>query len=532
MNAHKKILMVSKMLVCLLFVAALLIAAGKSARGDSVVPENKVPRRVESKAVQLTHELEKQGFEVIRGYFKLWTIEDCEYTYEKMGQCYGNNPASPYAITTLPPWPGEGEGVDPYYRNLFGASQEGYYDLYRFDPREAIVILGLLPPPGAYFSEQTWLFSRKGVPDTSSQTYQDIKHDALLNFFLPIFFSIMPNDPDRTQVFASLSNIVNNVVIKRQSGAAFNQVRYFIITPDQFMDTAVRNAFAGISVKDEDVFTERIPSDMQVGLGQSADDFTTWFRYAHPRDGGRPGTPSDNWRTELPMVVLRVRDTANRDPVKYPQFDFDDLEERKAVSELGLGDDLGSLLYAVSRRWGQPCVNTNCSDRAGTFKDLQGFPTYTVGPLCIPIMENCLGDNQDTSYGLYGPMSLDHGEIYAVAGTLGTETGNATYVAVGVNEVPKLKGVADLSEDDLRGTAKAYVRKVNHTHKFYLYYFTRDCSGLEDLTDGNCLPIQEDLIPQGGQFAISIRNYIKPGTQRGPDSSKLLPSMIIQLQRP
>jgi len=230
------------------------------------------------------------------------------------------------------------------------------------------------------------------------------------------------------------------------------------------------------------------------------------------------------------MVVLRVRDTQpDRQPQTYPPVV---LEDRDAVNELRFESDLESLLYEVSRRWGQPCANTNCSDRAATFKDLQASPTNTVGPLCIPIMENCLGDNWDASYGLYGPLSLDNGEIYAVAGTLGTETGNATYVAVGVNEVPKLKGVADLSEDDLRGTVKAYVRKVNDTHKFYLYYFTRDCSGLEDLTDGNCLPIQEDWIPLGGQFAISVRNYIKPGTQRGPDSSKLLEPRILMFAQP
>jgi len=37
-------------------------------------------KRVESKAVQLMYEIEKQGVEVKRGYFELWTIEDCEYT--------------------------------------------------------------------------------------------------------------------------------------------------------------------------------------------------------------------------------------------------------------------------------------------------------------------------------------------------------------------------------------------------------------------------------------------------------------------
>jgi len=515
-----------KILVCLLFITALLFAAGVSARG-SVLPEGKVDHKVESKTVQLMHELQKQGFEVSRGYFKLWTIDDCDYTADIMGVCYGNNAAAPYVITTLPPWPGE--FVDPVTSNLWGPSREGYYDIYRFDPREAIVILGLLPPPGAYFSEQTWLFTRQGTPDTDSQTYHDIENSPL-SPFLPLFFAKVPLHDYRTQALSSLSNIVNNVVIERQSGTAFNQIRYFVITPDQFMDKAVRKAFADISVKDKDVFTERIPSDMRVGLGQRADDFTTWIRYAHPRDGGRPGTPSDTWRNELPLIVLRVRDTqSDRKPEKYPPVK---LEDRSAVDEGSLKPDLESLLFAVSRRWGQPCATTDCSDMAGTFADLQTAPTNIVGPSCIPIGENCLLDTQDTSYQLYGQLSLDNGEIYAVAGTLGTETGNATYVGFGINQLPKIKGVADLSQDDLRGTAKAYAREVNYTHKFYLYYFTRDCSGLEDLTDGNCYSLKEDLIPQGDLFAISIRDYIKPGTQRGPDSSLVLPSMVLQLKRP
>lgn len=78
-----------KILVCLLFVTALLIAAGETARGDSVMPENIVPRRVESKAVQLMHELEKQGFEVSRGYFKLWTVSLPRLAQE-VNKVYGN----------------------------------------------------------------------------------------------------------------------------------------------------------------------------------------------------------------------------------------------------------------------------------------------------------------------------------------------------------------------------------------------------------------------------------------------------------
>lgn len=76
-----------------------------------------------------------------------------------------------------------------------------------------------------------------------------------------------------------------------------------------------------------------------------------------------------------------------------------------------------------------------------------------MGPLCIAAGENCLLDTQDTSYQPYGPMSLDNGEICAVAGTLGTETGNATYVGFDINQISVPKGAWNVSNDNLKGTA-------------------------------------------------------------------------------
>lgn len=522
-----------KMLVCLLFVTALLFAGSESfAKSDSVRLQNKVPGQVETTALRLMHDLKKQGFEVSRGYFKLYTAKDCDYTFPKMGSCYGNNPAAPYVTFAVPPWPGEFVNDKS---NLWGPSPEGYNDIYRLDPREAIVILGRLPPPAAYFGEQTYLFSREGVIDTTSnnQTYQAIVEN-LPSQMLPFFFAYVPGEtlkdppPSRFQTFSSLSNPINNVVIERQSHVAFNQVRYFIITPDQLMDAAVRGALAGISIKEEDIFTEPIHSCLKTGLEQASDNFTTVIRYAQPADGGKPGTPSDTWRNDLPLVVLRVRDTT-REPLPYTSPLV--LEDRTAVSESGLKDDLGYLLAAVGRRWGQPCATDKCSDRAISFLDLQTPPPSTIGPDCMEADENCLGDNWDTTYQINGPYSLDKGEVYAVAGTLGTETGNATYVGLGINYGEKFLGVANLSDEDLKGTAKRYRKEVSHTGQFYLYCFTRDCSGLKHLTDGNCFELTEAMIPSGKHVGFSVRDYIVPGTERGPDSSKVLPSMILQLQR-
>ena len=523
---------VSKLLFCLLSAAMLLFTVGCSSDGDSGAPKNNVPPDVESKALLLIQTLEEKGFEVSRGYFKLWTIDDCDYTQAKTGLCYGNNAAAPYVISTLLPWPEE--YVNGKYSNLWGESSEGYIDIYRFDPREAIVILGQLPPKAAFFSEQTWVFTRQGYegyPDKESETYYDI--ETYFNAFLYVFFSTFddyndfdysyPSDTtyERVQILSSLSNPINNVVIERQSDAAFDQVRYFIVTPDQFMNTAVRSALASISVQESDVFTEPIPSNMNIGLDKSSDDFTTWFRYVHPEND----TDGDKWRNDLPMVVLRVRDPrSDRKPETYPPVVLD---VRKAVDEHWLEPYLNDLLGEVASRW--ELSDWEPSGEVGIFTDLQTFPTYMVGPLCTEIGENCLLDNWDATYHLYGPMPVSEGIIYAVAGTLGTETGNATYVGVGVNEVPILKGVANLFDQQLAGTANNYSDKIENTDKLFLYYFTLDCSKLGDYTDGNCVSLQDHQLNEGDSFAISIRNYIKPDTERGPDSSSILPAMVLTL---
>ena len=102
---------------------------------------------------------------------------------------------------------------------------------------------------------------------------------------LDLFFGYDPIDASRIQLLASLGNSINNVVIQTASGAAFNQQRYFIITPDQTMDTAVRQAFSNLGVESTDIFTEPISSPLlQVGLGKGADDFYTLIRYAMPDD--------------------------------------------------------------------------------------------------------------------------------------------------------------------------------------------------------------------------------------------------------
>ncbi len=523
-------------------IVALWLVAAPWALSQKVTPVNKA---VESTAQQLTRALLQQGFQVGRGYAKLWAIEDCDYIIAKVRTCFGNNPAAPYLIAAVPPWPEEYVDDDSI---IFGPSHDHIIDIHRFDPREAIVILVQMPPPARFFSEMTYIWTQQGSIDTTSPRYQAISADSYFNGLLRLFFMDDPNHNDRIFAFASLSNPINNVVL---GNSAFGQLRYFIITPDAFMDTAVRNAFTSINVDVANVFTEQIPSKfvadngsnspgsdypIRIGLDYEANDFLTGIRYAEPNDGGAPGTASDVWRKQRPVAVLRVRDIRRRDPQPYGALA--NLQPRTAVNESQYEPDLLNLATAVIQNWG----HSGYGATTARFHDLQSEPAVMVGPSCVPVGENCLGDNWDASYQLYspGPHSLDHGEVYAIAGTLGTETGNATYVGLSINDMgpgtagvmPLFIGVGNVSDTVLKNTAHPYERALtNPDNLFFLYYFTRDCSGLEQLTEGHCLSLKK-LMPAGDYAGFGVRDYVKPPTARGPDSAYVLPAILIKLTKP
>ena len=93
-----------KILVGLLFLLSLILTrGGLRASGESSMPVNKVPGSVESKARRLMNNLKKQGFQVERGYFKLYTNADCPTSFKEIGTCWGNNPAAPYVHFQYPP---------------------------------------------------------------------------------------------------------------------------------------------------------------------------------------------------------------------------------------------------------------------------------------------------------------------------------------------------------------------------------------------------------------------------------------------
>ena len=121
-----------------------------------------------------------------------------------------------------------------------------------------------------------------------------------------------------------------------------------------------------------------------------------------------------------------------------------------------------------------------------------------TGPECVKVGMNCLAPNEDAAYFMGKRLWLpDNQRVYAVIGALGTQTKNATYVGLGLNSSANQLGFDNIEDDTLAGTANEYTDVPNH-ERFFLYYFARDCTGLETL----------DQRPAATPSAISSRTVL------------------------
>ena len=517
---------------------------------------------------RLIGKLRSTDMEVSVGYPRVYTQADCAYSYEVFHNCFGNNPAAPYVMPVVQSWPDE--YVDPAMKDGFGKTRPGYSVTYRLDPREAIILFGRMPPPARYMGLQTWILTSGWLSDDSPWSrdacsyYANLANQMTQYFFGTVppvsidptvpnfpYCATVPGTPSRVQSFASIDNNINNVVMEKKSGPPWDEMRYFVITPDQRTDAAVREALESLGVDENEIFTEGIPETFQdadpdhvypygqnpvvgpLGLGEDAVDFTTAVRYAMPEDA----QAAHAWLQSLPLTVLRVRRPPwGPDPETYGDRTAD---PRPAVNETEDGtlvNGLESLINAVIARaksQGWTFVQESHPEMVDIVKELGQF-----GPACRQIGMNCLADGQDASYFFAQPRQLDTGRIYAAVGTLAKETGNATYVGLSVNDASLLKGALNVDDTKLKGSASSYHSEVLDPatlEKFFVHFFARDCAAIVDLTDGQCTTVTTDMIPLAddvdapgdpalhGMFSIAVRAYVKPGSERGPDPTKQLP---------
>jgi hypothetical protein len=232
-----------------IFVGALLLALGacRDAPGPTgldpsvpleakggVDPMSRIhplPPSLEQKVQALRNDLEASGHEVERGYWTLWGAEDCKFPLRTVGFCYGNNPTAPYLIAVVPQW--KEEFTDRRLQQAILQARRNMSPTYRFDRREALVVLAEMPPPASYFGIATNIFTRQDVRNDNDPIFQKLGNQNL-PALQDILFSPSPN-PSRRMILASLGNTINNVVMEGVNGPPWGKQRYVVITPDQDM---------------------------------------------------------------------------------------------------------------------------------------------------------------------------------------------------------------------------------------------------------------------------------------------------------
>jgi hypothetical protein len=544
--------------------------------GHGVISQAPVPKPGTGNFVErLIGELRSSGLEVSVGYPKLWTEADCAYNYPVYHNCFGNNPAAPYVLLVVKSWPEE--YVDPAMANGMVRTRPGYSATYRLDPREAIIVFGRMPPPARYMGLQTYIWTTGWVNDDPPSpwdpaaygTYESIAGEMTQYFFATFppanYATDHPVYGDRVQSFSSIDNNINNVVMEEQSGSPWDEFRYFVITPDQLTDEAVRTVLGSLGVDQGEIFTEGIPQTFEdlnhvppypygqnrdvgpLGLDEGAVDFLTGLRYAMPEDEHA----ANAWRKSLLLTVLRVRPFSGRDPEPFDEPLWADARptvDEREVDDGALRSGLSSLIDAVIARAESQGLHLyldttnpekkNPEEMIDILNELGQF-----GPACREIGMNCLGDGQDASYFMAPPNPLDTGRIYAVVGTLAIETGNGTYVGLSVNDPSLLKGVLNVNDTQLKGSAGSYESAVSNWDKFFVHFFTRDCAAIAGLTDGACTTITKQMIPLAdddkapgdadlhGKFSAGLRAYVVPNYERGPDPTLQLTPMLITFTR-
>jgi hypothetical protein len=520
--------------------AVVLFGAGSS--GVSAAPGvlgkvEQLPPSLEQKVQDFQAALKAEGYEVQRGYWTLWSVDDCKFPLQTIGHCYGNNPTAPYVLAMLPHW--SDEFFDKSLHRTLTDDWGGITPNYRLGGREALVVLAELPPPARYFGIQTNVFTREAELNPNDSVYRLLGEYPRLKDLREIVFLASPN-PERRMLVASIGNSINNVVVEQQSKENWGQHRFFVVTPDEAMATAMTKVLAGLEgVEANQVFTERVsPKLVRLGYGPEADDFITYIRYSMPNDIAL----GNQWRKELPLTILRVRDSKGGAAIK--PFDIPKYESKTAnTDEQTLKEDLSNLVAAVKEYWGQTSDGNSADFRSlSLWVDLIGqhclgyagppgpesWITLPRGPM------NCLGDGQDADYQISsGTFQLDDDQVIAVVGTLGTKTGNATYTSLSVNWFPALVGVANRDDPVLEESAKKFKSKLSDPDlytKFYVYYFARDCTGLYPW----CQEIPRTLIPRGDTIKFVQRNYVNPPSKqypesrRGPDPRKILNPVSIE----
>ena len=487
--------------------------------------------------------LERSRFKTEEGSFLFTDPKFCEEIVEenKGGNCFGQNPLSPYGVISLPESANivHPEAVKPLYEK----APEGEQLIWHLDSTDAIVMLGLTPPEHRYYSFTPYVMSR----------YKPLNNSRLFNFLVDLtparlIFGTSINEGHRDTFSSVIPAINNKNIISEPTNSDMHNLEYtaIIMSADANMIETVEDELRQVldthNISANIVNTLPLPSNkLHLGDKSRDDTFTILTRTAflvNPEDRELMNAYTNN----PPMEVMRVSGKPFQRHVPAETVPFP--PRAQGWKENYVKEDLQKLVKEVKAYFLNYGYTLKSESRAitATSRLIEGVHGLKLG-------YGTLGDSPDAVYmsapffqlknpdSLVAYIGINHAEI--------TNPDNPTqskseYSSLTTYILDNVGALSAISDQELIGTALPFAEGIGtssseeslYSRVFYVGILANDCSQ-HDLPNCRNIGSLQDIGYSPGDIILTIeRTYLRADGDTQNEYGELLPATQLLFERP
>lgn len=367
---------------------------------------------------------------------------------------------------------------------------------FQIRPDEAIVLIGLTPPPEKYFA------------------------------FYPFLDTKVYPDGRKLPSGITLGDAVNNLTIKTAGPSPFNSPAALIFTPDMEIDARIRTALRRAGYPEVMINTVVFPASMlNLGYGETADKLRIQMRNAIWENQAN----GEAYIKNPPLQLYRLTPSTPADPNPFPM-------PRQRVRGTGLSE-MGLMHTLEELRAGILAANSGLY--ASELLPVPSLGSEYDGYDYLQRGINVYGDARDAfvlnagyvpEFTSSDELTLADDEFLMVYGVNHVATGKSSYMSMNVysGNVGKVV-IGSISHDQFPGTASPYLTEGDPAGDLmYAYKVSRNCG-----SEPNCLTLTIEGCPRlsidsSTMLGLIWRMYLEPATKVGAANQEVLWDRVIK----
>ena len=443
---------------------------------------------------------EAEGLTFTEGLVTRFTIDDCE----RIQNCYGNGPTTPYLLFNLPSATGEDGDLPERTIGAIPRVPEQMRSSYYLSANDALVIVGTTPPAAQYFG------------------------------FTPYIYTRTNDMGERISIFASIQDTLNHLTISVIGDDPFSQPFALVVTSDRGALEKVSTALQNNGFASNAINSMPLSRDF-IRFGNDADSDTLLLLGRMTNFENKEA--GNTYLNALPLRFFRVTVETLGDGLAQPARNTrgDGASEHPQYAEV-----VNTLEAEIVASLAETPYEKIEIQSAATIEALLN------GDKCIDDVTQCRGDNGDTTYSAgpvevgmtesgaltVGPqldLTLDDNDYFIIYGVNHTATGKSVYSNLGLYTADTRIGVAAIADTELVGSADAYLPDFEDADKLFAYQVRRECGDRPF-----CLTLSTEFpgIAQDQGIFFICRAYLNPGLTVSAAPAELVPERVILVKVP